>query len=78
MRAARWKAALALAAALIATSAVAQQPAMVRVRGTIESVDGQMLNVKARDGAMLKVKVADKAVIRTVANATEHRADTGQ
>jgi hypothetical protein len=67
MRAARWKAALALAAALIATSAVAQQPAMVRVRGTIESVDGQMLNVKARDGAMLKVKVADKAVIRTVA-----------
>jgi hypothetical protein len=66
MRAAGWKAALVLAAAVIATAAAAQQPAMVRVRGTIESVDGPMLGVKARDGAMLKVKVADKAVIRTV------------
>lgn len=66
MRAAGWKAALALAAATIASVAAAQQPAMVRVRGTIESVDGPMLGVKARDGAMLKVKVADKAVIRTV------------
>jgi hypothetical protein len=66
MRAAGWKAALALAAVTIASVAAAQQPAMVRVRGTIETVDGPMLGVKARDGAMLKVKVADKAVIRTV------------
>ena len=66
MRAAGWKAAVVLAAALTATAATAQQPSMVRVRGTIEKVDGSMLDVKARDGAMLKVKVADKAVIRTV------------
>jgi len=66
MRAIGWKPALALVAVLIATAATAQQPAMVRVRGTIESVDGGVLSVKARDGAMLKVKLADKAVIRTV------------
>lgn len=66
MRAAGWKAAVVLAAVLTATAAAAQQPSMVRVRGTIEKVDGSMLDVKARDGAMLKVKVADKAVIRTV------------
>lgn len=57
---------LALGAALAAASALAQSPAMVRVRGTIQSVDGQTLNVKTRDGAAVKVKLADKAPIRTV------------
>jgi hypothetical protein len=66
MRKAALKAAFALVAALTAASALAQQPAMVRVRGTIESVDGPMLNVKTRDGAIVKVKLADKAVVRTV------------
>jgi hypothetical protein len=33
--------------------AAAQAPQMVRVRGTIESVDGQMLTVKSGDGATL-------------------------
>ncbi len=58
--------ALALGAALAAASALAQSPAMVRVRGTIQSVDGQTLNVKTRDGAAVKVKLADQAPIRTV------------
>ena len=58
--------ALALGAALAAASALAQSPATVRVRGTIQSVDGQTLNVKTRDGAAVKVKLADKAPIRTV------------
>jgi hypothetical protein len=41
-------------AALFATSfAVAQAPQTVRVRGTIEKVDGQTLVVKARDGSTL-------------------------
>jgi hypothetical protein len=35
---------------------------VVRVRGTIVSVNGQMLNVTSRDGAKLQVKVADNAV----------------
>jgi hypothetical protein len=58
--------ALVLSTALAAASALAQNPAMVRVRGTIQSVDGQTLNVKTRDGAAVKVKLADKAPIRTV------------
>jgi hypothetical protein len=45
---------------IAATSALA--PDVVRVRGTIDSVNGQMLNVTSRDGAKLQVKVADNAV----------------
>ncbi len=58
--------ALVLAAALAGASALAQKPAMVRVRGTIQSVNGQTLNVKTRDGAAVTVKLADKAPIHTV------------
>ena len=49
--------------------ALAQAPGTVRVRGTIESIDGQMLNVKARDGAMMKVKLADNAPVNEVVKA---------
>jgi hypothetical protein len=54
-------------ALLVAASmAAAQQPQTVRVRGTIESVDGQVLNVKARDGTPVTVKLADGAPVRIV------------
>ena len=56
----------ALALFLAASAAPAQQPQTVRVRGTIESVDGQTLSVKARDGASLTIKLADGAPVRTV------------
>jgi hypothetical protein len=46
--------------------AAAQAPDTVRVRGTIESVDGGILNVKDRGGAVVKVKLADNAPIRAV------------
>ena len=62
-----------LSAALViaATAALAQAPAdTVRVRGTVQSVDGSMLSVKSRDGADLKIKLADNAVIRTVTGKT--------
>jgi hypothetical protein len=59
-----------VAFALLTAIAAAQAPDTVRVRGTIESVDGNILNVKARDGAMLKVKLADPAVVRTVVRKT--------
>ena len=45
------------AALLIASTAWAQD--VVRVRGTIQSVDGQTMEVKARDGAVMKIKLAD-------------------
>jgi hypothetical protein len=58
---------LSAAFVVAATAALAQAPAdTVRVRGTVQSVDGSMLTVKSRDGADLKIKLADNAVIRTV------------
>jgi hypothetical protein len=53
-----------------ASMAAAQAPAKVRVRGTIDSVNGQMLSVKSRDGTMTKLKLADGAPIRTVVKQT--------
>jgi outer membrane lipoprotein SlyB len=54
-------------ALLLATSmAAAQAPDMVRVRGTIESVNGQTLNVKGRDGAPITVKLADDVRVLAV------------
>ncbi len=57
----------ALAALLFSGAiAVAQSPDMVRVRGTIESIDGQTLNVKGRDGNAMKIKLVDDAKILAV------------
>ena len=58
---------LSAAFVVAATAALAQAPAdMVRVRGTVQSVDGSTLTVKSRDGADLKIKLTDNPVIRTV------------
>jgi hypothetical protein len=57
-------------ALLLATSAsFAQQSPPVRVRGTVEAVDGAMLTVKSRDGQTYKVKMADNVAVRGVAKA---------
>jgi hypothetical protein len=48
----------------------AQQPPNVRVRGTIEAVDGAMLSVKARDGADLKIKLPDNVNVVALVKAT--------
>src|SRR3984957_4875977 len=50
---------LGLAVLLSAPIAEAQESPPVRVRGTIEQVDGPNLVVKSRDGAELKVGLAD-------------------
>jgi hypothetical protein len=63
-------AAFAIGAAIAMTAALAQSPDVVRVRGTIDSVDGQMLNVTSRDGTKLQVKVADNAVVLAVVKGT--------
>lgn len=56
-----------VAAGLIAAGAAfAQQPPTTRVRGTIESVDGHVLDVKARDGASVKIKLADGARVTAI------------
>lgn len=49
-----------------ATIAIAQTPQVVRVRATIESVDGSMLTAKSRDGVEMKIKLADNAPVNEV------------
>jgi hypothetical protein len=48
----------------------AQQPPPVRLRGTIEAVDGNALTVKAAGGTDAKVMLAEKAAIVAVVKAT--------
>ena len=59
------KAAAASAFGLLfaASLAFAQTPEMVRVRGTIDKVDGSTLSVTARDGSQLTVKLADNGTV---------------
>ena len=62
-----------VAAAVIsafASAAWAQAPAMVRIRGTIEAVDGPMLTIKSREGADMKVRVTDNVVVIGIAKSS--------
>lgn len=60
----------ALALLFAASSAAAQQPQTVRIRGEIPAIDGPMLTIKARNGDVMKVKLADKARITAMVKAT--------
>ncbi len=60
----------ALALLFGASLALAQAPQMVRVRATIESVDGSMLTAKSRDGTEIKIKLADNAPANEVVKAS--------
>jgi outer membrane lipoprotein SlyB len=53
-----------------ASIAVAQQGPPLRIRGTIEKVDGSMLTIKARDGNTMQVKLADNPRITAMVKAT--------
>ena len=62
----------ALAAALAAISVLAsvawaQQAPPMRIRGTIEAVDGPMLTIKTREGSDLKVRMTDNVAVFGVA-----------
>jgi hypothetical protein len=56
----------AFAVLLIASIAWAQNPDIVRVRGTIASLNGQTLDVKGRDGAPIQVKLAEDVKVLAV------------
>jgi len=62
--------AAAITLLLVSSMAVAQQPNTVRVRGTIENKDRQVLDVKARDGETMKIRLADNAPVRAVVKAS--------
>ncbi|THD63088.1 MAG: hypothetical protein E7813_19130 [Bradyrhizobium sp.] len=67
-----WSEPRALLAALMAISALAtvawaQQSPPVRIRGTIENVDGSMLMIKSREGADVTVRMTDNVTVFGVA-----------
>lgn len=55
-----------MALLLAGSAGFAQQSPPVRVRGTVQAVDGDTVTVKSRDGADLKLKLKDNAVVRAV------------
>ena len=61
---------VAMAAATFALSSAAAQAQNVRVRGTIEALDGNSLTVKSRDGAELKLMLKDNVRIGGVVKAS--------
>jgi hypothetical protein len=66
----RMAGASAFALLFAASFAAAQAPEMVRVRATIETVDGSMLTAKSRDGIEMKIKLADNAPVNEVVKAS--------
>ena len=55
-----------LSAAILSSLASAQQAPTVRIRGTIETVDGNMLGIKTREGSDLKVNMTDNVAVFAV------------
>ena len=60
----------AVALALLASPALAQQAQPQRVAGVIDGVDGSTLTVKQRQGGDVKVTVTDNVAVYGVVNAT--------
>jgi hypothetical protein len=72
------KISLLLSRALVAATVIsafasvawAQQPPAVRIRGTIESVNGPTLSIKSREGAEMKVRMTDNVVVVGIAKSS--------
>ena len=62
----------ALLPVALSGAALAQAPATppVRIRGTLEKLEGQNLTVKSRTGETMNVKLADKFVVVGVTKAS--------
>jgi len=58
--------------AAVSAVAVAQAPANppVRIRGTVEKIDGQILTIKANSGQSMTVRLADSFVVMGIAKAS--------
>jgi len=55
---------------LASSPGFAQQPPPVRIRGTIEAVDGNALTLKSRDGSEIKLALGKDAVVVAVVKAS--------
>jgi hypothetical protein len=61
---------LAVAAVVMAATALAQAPQTVRLRGVIEKVDGNTVMAKSDKGDELKINLADKMLVVDVVKAS--------
>jgi hypothetical protein len=61
---------MVLAGAAIAASCTAATAQTIRVRGTIEKADGNVLSLKSSDGAVLKLTLTGNAMIVAVVKAS--------
>jgi hypothetical protein len=68
----------ALLIAVVTTVAFAQAPTPVRIRGTVEKLDGNVLTVKARDGQSMSVKMADTFTVMGIQKANVAEIATGK
>jgi len=57
---------VAAVSSVLIVSASAQQAPTVRIRGTIESVDGNTLAIKTREGTDVKVRMTDNVAVFAV------------
>jgi hypothetical protein len=64
--------------AVVTTVAFAQAPTPVRIRGTVEKLDGNVLTVKARDGQSMSVKMADTFTVMGIQKANVAEIATGK
>lgn len=55
---------------VLSASVFAQAPAPVRIRGTVEKMDGNTMTVKARNGETMNVKLADNYGVVGIAKAS--------
>jgi hypothetical protein len=70
----------ALMIAAVSIAALAQAPANppVRIRGTIEKLDGQVLTIKANDGQIQAVKLTDSFVVMGISRASVEDITSGK
>ena len=64
--------------AVVSTVAVAQAPTPVRIRGTVEKLDGNQLSVKTRDGQTMSVRMADNFAVMGIVKASLADIATGK
>ncbi|MCP3472800.1 hypothetical protein NLM33_21030 [Bradyrhizobium sp. CCGUVB1N3] len=55
-----------VSSAILSSIASAQQAPTVRIRGTIEAVDGNMLGIRTREGSDVKVRMTDNVAVFAV------------
>jgi hypothetical protein len=70
MKTAAIRAALFVVAAVAATTALAQAPQTVRLRGVIEKIDGNTVTAKSDKGDELKINLAEKMLVVAVVKAS--------